>query len=54
MFVEYKGRFFKRYFDRNGTGFLSSISYAGNQLAAIRNVEYVVVKNSIFNGDQVF
>ncbi|MCM3761982.1 GMP reductase [Alkalihalobacillus oceani] len=31
----------------------SSISYAGgNKLLAIRNVDYVVVKNSIFNGDQ--
>ncbi|GLO65751.1 GMP reductase [Oceanobacillus kimchii] len=33
----------------------SSISYAGGQqLEAIRNVDYVVVKNSIFNGDKVF
>ncbi|HEX7065903.1 MAG TPA: GMP reductase [Bacillales bacterium] len=33
----------------------SSISYAGgNKLEAIRNVDYVVVKNSIFNGDQVY
>ncbi|BAC13266.1 GMP reductase [Oceanobacillus iheyensis] len=33
----------------------SSISYAGGkQLDAIRNVDYVVVKNSIFNGDKVF
>ncbi|RFU71515.1 GMP reductase [Peribacillus saganii] len=33
----------------------SSISYAGgNKLEAIRNVDYVVVKNSIFNGDRVF
>ncbi|MCM3714768.1 GMP reductase [Alkalihalobacillus oceani] len=31
----------------------SSISYAGGtKLLAIRNVDYVVVKNSIFNGDQ--
>lgn len=33
----------------------SSISYAGgNQLMAIRNVDYVIVKNSIFNGDTVY
>ena len=30
----------------------SSISYAGgNNLAALREVEHVIVKNSIFNGD---
>ncbi len=33
----------------------SSISYAGGtSLDAIRHVDYVVVKNSIFNGDKVF
>ncbi|WP_017470419.1 GMP reductase [Amphibacillus jilinensis] len=33
----------------------SSISYAGgNNLMSIRNVDYVVVKNSIFNGDKVY
>lgn len=33
----------------------SSISYAGGtELMAIRNVDYVVVKNSIFNGDKVY
>lgn len=33
----------------------SSISYAGgNKLDAIRNVDYVIVKNSIFNGDRVY
>ncbi|MFJ8264007.1 GMP reductase [Rummeliibacillus sp. NPDC094406] len=33
----------------------SSISYAGGtKLDAIRNVDYVVVKNSIFNGDKVY
>ncbi|MED4716231.1 hypothetical protein, partial [Bacillus badius] len=26
----------------------------GNKLEAIRNVDYVVVKNSIFNGDKVY
>ncbi|MDL4839780.1 GMP reductase [Aquibacillus rhizosphaerae] len=33
----------------------SSISYAGgNRLEAIRTVDYVIVKNSIFNGDKVY
>lgn len=33
----------------------SSISYAGgNKLLAIRNVDYVIVKNSIFNGDKIY
>lgn len=33
----------------------SSISYAGgSKLEAIRNVDYVVVKNSIFNGDKIY
>ncbi|MCY0875709.1 MAG: GMP reductase [Firmicutes bacterium] len=33
----------------------SSISYAGgNKLEAIRTVDYVIVKNSIFNGDKVY
>ncbi|MGG0657202.1 GMP reductase [Rummeliibacillus pycnus] len=33
----------------------SSISYAGGtKLDSIRNVDYVVVKNSIFNGDKVY
>lgn len=33
----------------------SSISYAGGtKLEAIRNVDYVIVKNSIFNGDKVY
>ncbi|MEH7417946.1 GMP reductase [Neobacillus drentensis] len=33
----------------------SSISYAGgNKLTAIRNVDYVIVKNSIFNGDKIY
>src|SRR5690606_22140044 len=32
----------------------SSISYAGgNKLSALRNVDYVIVKNSIFNGDRI-
>lgn len=33
----------------------SSISYAGGtKLESIRNVDYVIVKNSIFNGDKVY
>jgi GMP reductase len=33
----------------------SSISYAGGkELDAIRHVDYVIVKNSIFNGDKVY
>ncbi|NCU18213.1 GMP reductase [Pallidibacillus pasinlerensis] len=33
----------------------SSISYAGGKtLSALRNVDYVIVKNSIFNGDRVY
>lgn len=33
----------------------SSISYAGGtKLDAIRNVDYVIVKNSIFNGDKTY
>ncbi|MEK6446260.1 GMP reductase [Priestia aryabhattai] len=33
----------------------SSISYAGGKkLEAIRNVDYVIVKNSIFNGDKTY
>jgi GMP reductase len=33
----------------------SSISYAGgNKLSAIRTVDYVIVKTSIFNGDKVY
>jgi GMP reductase len=32
----------------------SSISYAGgNDLEALQKVDYVVVKNSIFNGDTI-
>lgn len=32
----------------------SSISYAGGKdIEAIRKVDYVIVKNSIFNGDSI-
>jgi GMP reductase len=54
MFVEYKGPL-KDTLVEMQQDLQSSISYAGgNKLDAIRNVDYVVVKNSIFNGDRVY
>ncbi|HET7579303.1 MAG TPA: GMP reductase [Bacillales bacterium] len=54
MFVEHKGSL-KDTLVEMQQDLQSSISYAGgNKLEAIRNVDYVVVKNSIFNGDQVY
>ncbi|MEH7503908.1 GMP reductase [Neobacillus drentensis] len=54
MFVEYKGSLKDTLIEME-QDLQSSISYAGgNKLAAIRNVDYVVVKNSIFNGDKVY
>ncbi|MGF6952256.1 GMP reductase [Neobacillus sp. B4I6] len=54
MFVEYKGSLKETLIEME-QDLQSSISYAGgNKLAAIRNVDYVVVKNSIFNGDKVY
>lgn len=54
MFVEYKGSL-KDTLVEMQHDLQSSISYAGgNKLDAIRNVDYVVVKNSIFNGDRVY
>ena len=54
MFVEYKGSL-KDTLVEMQQDLQSSISYAGgNKLDAIRNVDYVVVKNSIFNGDRVY
>jgi GMP reductase len=54
MFVEYKGSLKETLIEME-QDLQSSISYAGgNRLAAIRNVDYVVVKNSIFNGDKVY
>ncbi|WP_326513352.1 GMP reductase [Clostridium intestinale] len=54
MFVEYKGSLKDTLIEMQ-QDLQSSISYAGgNKLDAIRNVDYVVVKNSIFNGDRVY
>jgi GMP reductase len=54
MFVEHKGSL-KDTLVEMEQDLQSSISYAGgNKLEAIRNVDYVIVKNSIFNGDKVY
>ena len=54
MYVEYKGPLKDTLIEME-QDLQSSISYAGgNKLAAIRNVDYVVVKNSIFNGDKIY
>ncbi|CAD2071069.1 GMP reductase [Jeotgalicoccus meleagridis] len=54
MYVEYKGPL-KHTLIEMQQDLQSSISYAGGkELEAIRNVDYVVVKNSIFNGDKVY
>ncbi|KMY53288.1 guanosine 5'-monophosphate oxidoreductase [Bacillus sp. FJAT-27231] len=54
MFVEYKGPLQDTLTEME-QDLQSSISYAGGtKLDAIRNVDYVVVKNSIFNGDKVY
>ena len=54
MYVEYKGPL-KNTLIEMQQDLQSSISYAGGkELDAIRNVDYVVVKNSIFNGDKVY
>ena len=54
MFVEYKGPL-KDTLVEMEQDLQSAISYAGgNKLAAIRNVDYVIVKNSIFNGDKIY
>ncbi|WP_170006088.1 GMP reductase [Bacillus fonticola] len=51
MFVDYKGSLQDTLIEME-QDLQSSISYAGgNKLEAIRTVDYVVVKNSIFNGD---
>lgn len=51
MHVEYKGSIQDTLTEME-QDLQSSISYAGgNHVMAIRNVDYVVVKNSIFNGD---
>ncbi|MGM0899521.1 MAG: GMP reductase [Bacillota bacterium] len=54
MFVEYKGPLHETLTEME-QDLQSSISYAGgDKLSSIRNVDYVVVKNSIFNGDKVY
>ncbi len=54
MYVEHKGSLKDTLIEME-QDLQSSISYAGgNKLDAIRNVDYVVVKNSIFNGDRVY
>lgn len=53
MWVEYKGKLQDTLTEME-EDLQSAISYAGgNQLTALRNVDYVVVKNSIFNGDRI-
>ncbi|MFS0785779.1 GMP reductase [Shouchella sp. 1P09AA] len=54
MFVEHKGSLIDT-LEEMEQDLQSSISYAGgSKLESIRNVDYVVVKNSIFNGDKVY
>ncbi|MCA1028299.1 GMP reductase [Cytobacillus kochii] len=54
MYVEHKGSLVDTLKEME-QDLQSSISYAGgNRLESIRNVDYVVVKNSIFNGDKVY
>ena len=54
MYVEHKGSLQETLTEME-QDLQSSISYAGGtSLDAIRHVDYVVVKNSIFNGDKVF
>jgi GMP reductase len=54
MFVQYKGSLKDTLIEMQ-QDLQSSISYAGgNKLEALRNVDYVVVKSSIFNGDRIY
>ncbi|WP_066298708.1 GMP reductase [Bacillus sp. FJAT-29937] len=54
MFVEYKGPLQETLTEME-QDLQSSISYSGgSKLSSIRNVDYVIVKNSIFNGDRVY
>ncbi len=54
MYVEFRGSI-KDTLAEMEQDLQSSISYAGGRkLEAIRNVDYVVVKSSIFNGDRVY
>ena len=53
MYVPYKGALKETLIEME-QDLQSSISYAGGKtLAAIRQVDYAVVKNSIFNGDRI-
>ncbi|MCH7322043.1 GMP reductase [Solibacillus sp. MA9] len=53
MYVDSKGSIFDTLTEME-QDLQSSISYAGGKtLASIRTVDYVVVKNSIFNGDKI-
>ena len=54
MFVEYRGSL-KNTLTEMEQDLQSSVSYAGgNSLEALRTVDYVIVKSSIFNGDRVY
>lgn len=54
MYVEHKGNL-KDTLTEMQQDLQSSISYAGGtKLEAIRTVDYVIVKNSIFNGDKAY
>ncbi|MEH7095568.1 GMP reductase [Neobacillus vireti] len=54
MYVKFKGSLHDTLVEME-QDLQSSISYAGgNKLSAIRNVDYVIVKNSIFNGDKIY
>ncbi|WP_077213045.1 GMP reductase [Bacillus dakarensis] len=54
MYVEHKGNLQDTLTEME-QDLQSSISYAGgNKLEAIRTVDYVIVKNSIFNGDKIY
>lgn len=54
MFVEYRGSL-KNTLVEMEQDLQSSVSYAGgNSLEALRTVDYVIVKSSIFNGDRVY
>ncbi|MFA9558346.1 GMP reductase [Evansella sp. AB-rgal1] len=54
MYVEHKGSLRDTLIEME-QDLQSSISYAGgNKLDSIRHVDYVIVKNSIFNGDKTY
>lgn len=54
MYVEHKGAL-KDTLNEMEQDLQSAISYAGGtELDSIRHVDYVIVKNSIFNGDKVY